>query len=84
MERLRERHKQLEQENIQAQLQKDEEVKKANDEVLKIIAKNKESRLEKHKDLKINMYGEDSFGRSSDRINPSDSQQSSMRDDTRN
>jgi len=51
-------------------------VKRANDEVLKILAKNKENRAEKHKgnDLKLNMYGEDSFGKSSDRINPSESQ----------
>jgi DNA replication protein DnaC len=49
MEELQLKHKKLEEENKLAQIQKIEEVKKANDEVLKILAKNRESRMEKNK-----------------------------------
>lgn len=62
MEALRERHKQLELQSKQAQIEKDEEVKKANDEVLKIIAKNKETRIVRSKQSgKLPEMGEDSF-----------------------
>jgi hypothetical protein len=47
MEALVEKHKRLEAESILAQKQKEEEVKKANDEVQEILAKNKEQRADR-------------------------------------
>jgi hypothetical protein len=47
MEALVEKHKILEEDNRKAQLLKDEEVRRANDEVQEILAKKKDEKLQK-------------------------------------